>query len=1466
MAENNIDIKNENEIELIRRTKQNYTHESLRDKNIKEITSWKRTKKKVCYYFFCNIFTCGIINIISKYKPLLFIKLYCISSIPEEADYFLVKDIYGEYQLCPKEIRVNKYMKSNWEISEDLNEEYIPGIISNNNKTISAQMIGFYYNTNFYEFSESLRKIIPIFFNLNNLTNKEIIKLFMDGLSEDKVKKYKERFGLNIFPINHNLTSLYFFKVELSLLIISLILLIFECILGNNGYCIIIFFFILFIFLQHFYYIKRLSLNKELTLEGEKSIIKVKRKIANNSVGNYTNINYIDLLPGDVIYLKEGEIAPCDGIILEGECLVDISSVTGIIAEIRKKSLDNNNVKFNYEKNRNNIILHGTKIITSYSKLEGNAILMLCINTGNNTYKANQLENILNLFKRNNNYKQIYSPFCGKKLKLFIHCIALLITSTVTITVLHYTIIKKNISTIRNKDLISIIFQILCRCFLPTFHVINSTIILFGNYFLSKENIQIFDKSRLLYSGFINTIFFDKTGTLTDKKFDVNGFFPVCLNKSQLYFKFYFKDQIKLLSSELIDFYNKYIKDNQNIFESDNNISYSRIQDSQRIGNFPKNISTLFMECMMCCNSLDKINNKLFGNSIETDIFTELKWEMKIKDDELEDDNNANISKIKNNEEKQSNKGYCKYKIKILQKKVEIYPNDYYKIKEGNKTFNNKLLGYNTDDNSKHLITYSSIQENKSNGINYIFEDIKKNENDYSYKLKIYKRFIKIGTLYSSAIVYNPLMKTLHFMTKGPFEDIIPYCDINFLPKDFSKIISYYRRSGYDFIVLASKVINKLEYNESFDEEYYMNNLLFCGIITLKNKLKKDAKQAIQKLKNLNCDLIISTGDSIYNALSVGYDSGIISNKNVYVFDFNKINKKIILSNFTELQKIEPNKIMFEKTSTRNFKQLRQLRNNICSSKSKEYILDSRDINKSRKMSPKINPTKSKISSKKYVSKKISTLNLDTFNDISFNKENQNESNSKLKSPFIKQVSSEINKKQNPNPKYKYKFLSGIASLRKNVLSKLNNNKKFFLSTLTKIGGKKRSSISSNKIMNDEQKLQNNVSIKRIPTKNTLQLLKMQKSERECECEYISYKLREMRNDCVYCVSGSALKFIFNNRYKPEYRKYEFPILLNHIQKYAKIFYKMKSLDKSFLIDYFRKIPDKITCMVGDGQNDIDAIMTSHVGININMPINANTILSHFYPNDGSLLSIEKIIRNGRVIYENIYLFAVTTFFWLIMTVVYICFIYYEEGKIDIYKLDYFTCCFFILSVLAFTTKPNMSNKVEPLFHNHFLFKKYFVLQAICILFVIIIYNSLFILTFKKNKSLEVNKYKKIFGTYYYIFNIFQMISIQFAINSINFYRTESQYNYIYVSLMLILLCIFSFMVCICEYSINPFSIDNLYFEYSSLNVDTFDDWNKLICFIIFIGNLITCHLVVIILFNIFKKKAKTEYEKKIIN
>ena len=44
-------VLKENEIELIRRTKENYTHEALQDANIEEITTWKTSEKKLGHYY-----------------------------------------------------------------------------------------------------------------------------------------------------------------------------------------------------------------------------------------------------------------------------------------------------------------------------------------------------------------------------------------------------------------------------------------------------------------------------------------------------------------------------------------------------------------------------------------------------------------------------------------------------------------------------------------------------------------------------------------------------------------------------------------------------------------------------------------------------------------------------------------------------------------------------------------------------------------------------------------------------------------------------------------------------------------------------------------------------------------------------------------------------------------------------------------------------------------------------------------------------------------------------------------------------------------------------------------------------------------------------------------------------------------------------------------------------------------------
>ena len=132
-------------------------------------------------------------------------------------------------------------------------------------------------------------------------------------------------------------------------------------------------------------------------------------------------------------------------------------------------------------------------------------------------------------------------------------------------------------------------------------------------------------------------------------------------------------------------------------------------------------------------------------------------------------------------------------------------------------------------------------------------------------------------------------------MIKGMAEDILDKCDIHSLPENFINTLSYYRRNGFIIIICASKLINIDEYNDFYDYEYYLNNLSFCGFITLKNILKEDIRDSITDLKKINCKLIITSGDNEYNCLSVGFDSGIIERKNIFVFDKDDRDNRIVI-------------------------------------------------------------------------------------------------------------------------------------------------------------------------------------------------------------------------------------------------------------------------------------------------------------------------------------------------------------------------------------------------------------------------------------------------------------------------------------------------------------------------------------------------------------------------------------------
>ena len=137
---------------------------------------------------------------------------------------------------------------------------------------------------------------------------------------------------------------------------------------------------------------------------------------------------------------------------------------------------------------------------------------------------------------------------------------------------------------------------------------------------------------------------------------------------------------------------------------------------------------------------------------------------------------------------------------------------------------------------------------------------------------------------------------------------------------------------------------------------------------------------------------------------------------------------------------------------------------------------------------------------------------------------------------------------------------------------------------------------------------------------------------------------------------------------------------------------------------------------------------------------NENTILCHFYSADSTILSIKKIIREGRTISENILLLTITSFFYtLILNSYILCCFMMEVGVIN-GQLNFLEICFLILSISAFTVQyDNNTNSSNPLIQNRKLYLYHYTIQAIGMFSLKV--GSIFLLR-KKSEKIEKNLYR----------------------------------------------------------------------------------------------------------------------------
>ena len=1448
-----------NDIKIIKRTLENNTHEVIQDSILKKITSWRKSKRKFFQSLIYNILSLGIIHLISLCYPNLFIKLYCKQCEPKDCDYFLVEDLYGYFSLC---LKIHKKRKNNKDLNSDISKETLIYPLNYTNHKLRNNLIknltySFRYKSMIYEYDDETNEISPVYMNLSKMTNEEILNHFNEGFSkENLVKKYKDRYGANEYSIDADLLYIYFKRVELPNFIIVLIIAIIEFFLKDYISFIIKIITIFVLLFKQYIIVKRMTLNiegEDYTLEGKELKLKVKRKYLIKDDNTYAEIKNSELLPGDIVYLKSKDIVPCDCILIEGECIANENNLNGNLDMFRKTSIENNKDKFDYKLNNINILFHGMKIVKTISKLNNGFISVLCINTGANTYKANQYSNILNLSERKKEHKNLYE-FFGKERKEIIIVEICIFFLSLLLGVCFIFIFQMKVTKI--KELLPfILIRILCKSLMPVYYITNSIIIISSVIRLKSENIFCYDKSRLLNNaGKIDTIVFSKTGTLSENIFEINGYHPVYINPNKINsitYKAYNKNKCKEMNIQVLKYYKEYLYKNNNITDNEEyNFQHIIKSDKkQSYTNKLKNITNesiaLFMECLLSCNNIDKFNKEIYGNIIETTIFNEMNWDIKVYDynesiynNELNNDN----SKITT---KRTNKFFYNNKFVFVDKKIsDIFPKNYYKITEPSKDEsisrkNSSFIMKKFTNNSNNFLKQTNLKNGNNSYlmVNPILTDVSSCSIN-SYKLRIYKRFIIYGTLNSSAIVYNFMTKELRFMIKGMAEDILDKCDKNSLPDNFENTISFYRKNGFIIIIYATKLINIEEYNDFNNYNYYLNNLKFCGFITLKTILKKETKKSIKDLMQFKCNLIITSGDNEYNSLSIGFDSGIIENKNVFVFDRDDNNNRIII------------------------KKIYSVKNN------KEYNNNENDDIKSNLTNEKYSK-KNKINQFKINQTPLYKENSLLKNSDIFIRSSQTKKYLKPKMDFNNQIKEIEDRKVNLTPinktKKYYQIISKkrISFMDRFKLSKLTkeNSEKEILkhsllnSDISEINYNQEKSSNSNKTKNKKNKDINSF-------KNNKIIFNGKNNLGEFERFYYHYEIfrenEDLKENCIYCVSGKLLNYLYKNKKKKECK-----YLLEKIHKYCKIFFSMSSIDKSILIDFFKDYPNSYICNIGECQSDFDSIYSSNVGINLKEPKNLNTLLCHFYSADSNIICIKKIIMEGRIVDENVHLMRVSSYFCTMIINSYIITCFIRNTDVIKGQLNFLEIILVLFSVLSFTVTPDNNYAQNPLVKDIKLFNFHYYVQIVG-MFIFKLLAVYFASYFnRENYDLTVEELDKIFCTHYFMLCIELIFSIISAFKFISF-STKSRFsNPLFIIFILLLLFYYVNLISLNNSNYREDYFNITYFEYQEKLIDSFDEHNKIllisVCLVDFIISIFYSRFI----YMIFLKIAKYKLSKK---
>ncbi|WBL31581.1 cation-translocating P-type ATPase [Candidatus Phytoplasma sacchari] len=336
---------------------------------------------------------------------------------------------------------------------------------------------------------------------------------FKKGLTTKQVKENFLKYGFNTFKKKNKISLLKFFLMQFNnffiyILLISSLITFSIGIINNEKKEILQSFFIFLIIIINALLSCFYEKQKEKSLMIVEKNIKIYSKVLRN--GKVKIISREKLVPGDIIFLEQGDIVPADLRIIDSNNLkINESILTG-----ENLAVDKNN-NLNIKSNINllkifNALFMDTSVISGYAKA-------LVIKTGLNT----QIGKITKLVLKT---KKIKTPLekniddLTKKISLII---LVFIIFNLILNLLKYKLFERNINFLLIKKMV-LSSVILAVAVIPEGLLAIITIILaLGIKKIAQKKAIIKNLKNLETLGAIDIVCTDKTGTLTKNKMKI---------------------------------------------------------------------------------------------------------------------------------------------------------------------------------------------------------------------------------------------------------------------------------------------------------------------------------------------------------------------------------------------------------------------------------------------------------------------------------------------------------------------------------------------------------------------------------------------------------------------------------------------------------------------------------------------------------------------------------------------------------------------------------------------------------------------------------------------------------------------------------------------------------------------------------------------------------------------------------